>query len=362
MQDTSDNIYYNVIITNPMVFDQIDINGNNDVIPAVYEENRTQAIIADPSKYELSIIRFEIPGANIPLFVMPRVISGAPPPANLHLTPLQFLMKYSGTTFAANLIYVPIASNIFLPPPPPAPVPISNPYYWVYSYNHMLSMMNTTMATVFGQLKASFPGAPPTEPPYFIYNAETQLISMIAQKSYEGSGVDVGMNGPMLRFVRGFELSFGKIQEIGNPNVNYSTFNIYDTGNNSYDATHYEMKQEYVTLQYWNSFKNIVFITGTLPIQAEFIPELNGQGANNFRPILTDFEPILASAGDARSVLQYYPQGPYRMVSLQSTTPLTKFDVRVYWQDQENNLYPIILSPGMSLSIKFLFSRRYNTN
>lgn len=361
MQDTSDNIYYNVIISNPMVVDPTNPYGNNNVIPAVYEENRTQAIITDPSKYEMTIVRFELPGANIPICILPRAINILNP-LDLNFTPLQFIMTYLGDPFVANLVYVPGFAGLNPPPPPPQPVPSQNPYYWIFSYQHMINMMNTTMTTAFNALKTIYPALPQTEAPYFIYNPETQLISMIVQKNYVGSGILIGMNSDMLRFLRGFYYDFGFITQPGNPSISYVSFNISDTKNNSYDATHYEIKQEFVTLQYWNSFKNIVFITGTIPIQAEYIPELNGQGSNNFRPILTDFEPILSEAGDARSTLQYYPQGPYRMVSLLSNTPLTKFDVRVFWQDQENNLYPIVLSPGMSLSIKFLFSRRYNTS
>lgn len=359
-KDCSENIYYNVIINNPMVKNLNDISGNNTSMRAEFIENRVQSILDNPSDYFLSIIRFEIPGANIPLFVMPHIINPLNP-LDVNFTPLQFTFTYNNVSFTRNLIYI---SNqpINVPISPTQFISDDNPYYYVYTYQHMIDMMNTTLLNCFNDLKIAFPLAPPSEAPYFIYNAETQLISLITQYNYSiPNSISIGFNQNMGRFLRGFNF----ILINGLP-----TFIIENTQNNAYakpggtiplpsfPPDYLETKQEFNTLQYWNSFKNIVFITGTIPVQAEYIPQLNGQGSNNFRPILTDFEPLLSEAGDARSVIQYFPQGPYRLVNMQSCTPLNKFDVSIYWQDQENNLYPIFISPGQSLSIKFLFTRK----
>ena len=56
--------------------------------------------------------------------------------------------------------------------------------------------------------------------------------------------------------------------------------------------------------------------------------------------------------------LQYYAQGPYRLVDLNSNIPLNKFDVQIFWSDQRNNLYPLYISYGQEVSIKFLFVKK----
>lgn len=387
-KSNSDHIYFNIEISNPL------LKGNtteNNYIPASFYENLTQPLLSNPSEYYISIVRFRVPGTSIPIFIAD-IINNQP---NINLTAYVVCLSYQGNDFPQNIIYQP--DNISQLPKPPIPFQdLDTTYYYVYSYQHMIDMINIAFESSFAALKAAFPAAPPTQPPFLYYDATTQLISIVFQTEYAKpnsitsyvnnilgdnflNGFPFYLNTISPDLVNGKDLQF-KIGQINYPSGPYIAGKNY---NNAYTAPltvsnfyttdvvafpfppppYITLTQEYVSLQQWNSFKNIVFLSGTLPVQAELIPSRRtvfneGGGQIAYSPILTDYEPLLADAGDARSILQYYPTGPYRLLDLISTVPITKFDVSIYWQDYNDFLHPIYISTTDSASIKFLFIKK----
>ncbi len=107
----------------------------------------------------------------------------------------------------------------------------------------------------------------------------------------------------------------------------------------------------------------MVFLTSTLPIQNEYIPATaintsSNSGFAAYRPIITDFVPDLNLAGDTRTRFNYFPQGPYRLITLKSNEPLRRIDLQVFWQDQYQNLYPLSIACNESDTIKIMFIRK----
>ncbi len=119
-----------------------------------------------------------------------------------------------------------------------------------------------------------------------------------------------------------------------------------------------QMEQEFSTLYAWNEFKQIAFTTGIIPTDYEFTPNINQAGAMQFKAILTDFEPNQGEGPSNRTVIQYFPQGPYRMIALNGKGPISKTDVQVYWVDAYQNFYPILLGHSDVLTIKMLFRHK----
>jgi hypothetical protein len=409
-----DNLYFNIDIINPLrtinPFSLI----NRDVpdILAVYEENLTQPLIQNPSDYYITVARFSIPGTSIPIFSMDIIPNQIDP----NLTPYSFCLSYLGNDFPAILEYFSTGNT----PVPPAPRPgvfqdRMSRYYYVYEYSHMIQMMNITLNTAFLALKAAFPAAPPTEAPFFVYDEITQLISLVAQYAYTGNATIQIFTTSLTyeRFLNGMSVQFlGNNQPNGkdllflfppmNINVPGGTIapkviGLLPKFNDAWVAgpgpvrpipagAQLETKeprdytadvnnppfylfnvQDFVTIQYWNSFRNIVFTTGNIPVQSEYIPSVQNfvpntntqaTGAIAYRPILTDFQPILAAAGDARSQLQYYPQGPYRLLDMISNTPLQKIDLQIWWEDIIGNLHPIFIAASQIASVKLLFIKK----
>jgi hypothetical protein len=371
-EDTSDNIYYNIEINNVLR-----TGTENNQIPAQYFENTSQAILSDPSQYYLTIARFSVPGSAIPIFIMDIVNNQSNP----NLTPFIVCLSYNGNDYPVNLIY--FALNNFQAPTTAIPEQqINNGYYYVYSYDHMVQMINIAFADSFNQLKTANPGAPPTQPPFVIYDANEQLLSLVVQKEYYYDGmtptVDIYANANLLNtylesisaFFYGYNQTNGKDFKF---TIDAKYNNGYTSGTNNKYYTPADVPstlpdyliyvQEYSMIQYWNSFKNIVFISGTIAVQGEYIPQkLNfpttSQGSVSFRPILTDFQPDLETPGAGRTIMQYFPQGPYRLVDIVSTQPMNKIDISVFWQDKDDDLWPVYLNTNQSVSVKLLFIRK----
>jgi hypothetical protein len=393
--DNDDHVYYNISIPN---------NGTVP-IPASFAESRTTPLISDPSQYYLSVVRFNIPSSLIPLLNFPD-----PPSTNSRYS---ITLHYRGADYRQFLQYIPY--NNLLPTNPLSQA--------VYSYGQMCDMINTAFALAFTALQTANPGlTDPSLPPLIVYNPVTNLFSILVQPSYnlsnEGFAITIYMNTLLYGFFQNFESSFfgnntlnGKDYQIltnttnlfqqplvqlsqgftGAPTWNNATTygagaivfylgqyyqsvaagNVAHQPNTSpafwnnytgFDA--YNIIQESISNYLFSGFRNISFVSGSIPVLNE---NLNAQqqtnalgpltGGSNSRSILTDFEPSILS-GDAKSNYQYFPQGEYRLIELQSTDPLKKMDITIYYQDQFQNLYPVMIPPQSLATIKILFRRK----
>jgi hypothetical protein len=354
----TDHVYYNVVIVN---------NINNETfapIPATFVENRTNAVIDKPSDYYLSVIRFYCPGNDIPTTVLP---IKSFPNTDPNITELAVVLSYNGiNSDPINVIYFSQTQRYAVPPPLSITNPNASviPYYYIYNYQHVLDMANIALASALTNLQAK-PGTgaiAAATPPFFTYDAVTELLTLNATAAFYDTSalalpIKIFGNTPFISFFDAFP--FLDVNTfLFAPSLDTYQFLIKDTGNNTTAGViHY--LQEYVIVGLWNVFKTLVFTTGTIPIEAELIPSLDGSGNTIGRRILTDFDPLVNSEpGQASSILQYYPQGPYRLINLVSNTPLIKFDINIYWQDKKQNLYPLNILYNDSVSIKFLFVKK----
>jgi hypothetical protein len=512
-RDSIDRIYYNVTLRNENPV------GNDSPVPARFEEERVQPLLDNPSDYYLTISRFTVPGALIPIFVFPiqnfreavsninsiplqvtpQIIVNTVAPHGLqnsdrititgsnstpsidgtytiihvnsatsftilfgppivgagtagvvtrqqdaNLSTLSVTIENNGVTRQVFLNYDP-RNNLNPPNTPTAQNPewAKTPYYFVYSYDHMIEMINIALETAFFNIPVRPLGS---IAPILCYNRSTQLISWIVQQQFYGGAnimsnqIDVFINTGMNAYLDGVQYDFngnntadgkdyrlivdfspcqnytfpcedidpqtktittiplggpglltittaaihnlfvgdyvridgtnstpsidGLYIVIGVPsatsfviNLPFAVTGAGTAGTVKEQCPYYQITQEYNTLYLWNSFKDLVFISNSMPIVNEYIKSTTA-GLVNFQPIVTDFEPLLAAAGDARSTLQYFPQGPYRLINMNGTIPLKRIDVQVFWKDSEDNLYPILIPKGQPLTIKFLFIKK----
>lgn len=133
----------------------------------------------------------------------------------------------------------------------------------------------------------------------------------------------------------------------------------------------WQMSEEHSTLGTWTQFEAIRLTTASMPVRQEVVqasqfvdagsnPYAGSQtnGLYSSQQILTDFLPTQDVFGDVGTVLQFFPQGPYRLVDLFGTTPLSLIDVSVYWVDRNQAQYLLQIPPQQALSIKLLFKRK----
>ena len=403
IERTEDNVYVNVVLDHPDAtyitipnpnppLTAITYVPNGDPVASDYGVTKTEPILLNCSEYYCSVIRFTIPLDQVPLLICPIV----PNQANSNLTPLIIgiqngLDNIPGSYFSSNLIY--FADNNFPPPPQNQPVQVITPYYFINSYQILVNMINTALATsyVVSGLAAANPGL---LPPYFEYNPVTDLFSLIVPAFLTGQIAPppgfprIYMNDALATFLFSFVLK---------SNVTNESSNIHPFGNDyffilersiSYQfyppgvtvpattappnlpaiSLYYKYTQEYSIIEYWTSLRKIIIISNTIPVKNEYVPATNNvnnagisdqSGVNVSYPILTDFVPNISStAGDSRSIAYYVPQSQYRLVDLISTNPLQKIDIRIFWQDREGNLYPLLLSLFQQASLKIGFFKK----
>lgn len=147
-----------------------------------------------------------------------------------------------------------------------------------------------------------------------------------------------------------------------------NTGNIPDTAivswllYNGYNC--YQMQQEFDTLYLWNAFRSLVIISNTLPIKIEYLPSstsatTSASGTQHFRPILSDFEVSdEPTTGLIRNYQHYEAQGEWKMIDLQSDNPLTKVDIQIFWQDNQQRLFPLEILPSDLATIKIVFRKK----
>jgi hypothetical protein len=276
------NIGYNYQTQNP-----------GSLTPATYVEERTDAVLKNPSEYFMSIIKFSVPGYNIPILVFPN-----PASPNYNSLFYSVTIEYNGVFNQQQVVFQQRTNNL-------------SELNYVYEYSHLLDMFNTALSTAFAAITTPVGSLAP----YFIYDTTTELVSLICQIAY----YDVTLVNPIKIYVnaRGFKF-FQSIPvfELTTNSPSGRDFQFYVTNlkNNFYNPpylaptvppAYYAMTMQWNTLSNWNSFTNLVFTTGTIPIRYENVPAGNGfetqLSSDNFRPIITDFTPVLNNAGDQSS-------------------------------------------------------------
>jgi hypothetical protein len=396
MSNEQDRIYYSVIVNNSG-----DATTN---VAATWDVTQNQAIIGKASDYYLTVSKFTIPGSNIPVMQIP--IQSGISQTDPNLTPFIVTIKWvsGNVSESATVEFVPEDETQIEPPAPSVNGGNQQlgPYYWYYNYTSFINIINDAFETAFGQLITS-PGFPtpstsdpsaggPAYAPYLTYNPDTQLLNFVLDFHYIDyqtanlyTNFEIFINTPLYQYLAGFPFTYvtssGNANYRINANWNYensytipgiipSTSVAYPGNSTSYYyAPAYpwfvNLEQEYNTIGSWNCFKDIVFLTQSMPVAPSFIPSTAlGQqtGQSNFKSIVTSFSPILNSPGDARQQIQYYPQGPYRLINLNGTGEMRRFDIQVYWQDNLNNLWLISVGPGQTLEILFLFIKKSTYN
>lgn len=359
-----DRIYYNIAIP-----------GNREFADAIYNVQLNQSILDVSSDYYLAISRFTIPTSAIPILI-PEIKPY--PNTDINETIYSFTMTYQNyTSGRVHLKFVP-TNNSTPPYPPTASFPFVNrtEYYYIYVYQPFIDMMNTTIQTAFNILNSNVPGGLPigSEPPYFIFDAENERINLISQiANYDQSNpliidpIYLYANVTMYNFLDGIPATYYGTSASDGKNFR---FIIKDNKNNLYEPPystitppeHYIMYQQYDALQNWNSLKSLQIVTSQMPVSKEYVPSLSAgrtqEGITNTLGVMADYEIILQKGPEARTTVQFFQEGPYHLINLNSNNPLQKIDVQVFWTSSVGDRYLLKIPYGQALTIKMEFIRK----
>lgn len=374
ISQVGDNIYVNV------TFNHDDTQGNVPT-PAEYAVTKTLPILSKCDDYYCSVIRFDIPLNGIPLFIMPIVPNQADP----DLTPLIIGITYLGVNYPVNIEYLP--DNILSPPLQNQTSQVITPYYFVFSFQNLINSINLALAEAvsLSGVKAVL-DAIPAKTPWFYFDPVTQLISLIVPTLFTDPAAVPGkpliyVNAQLSTYLEAFQKSqVGFNQPQGHdfvfildfpsfPAPPFPSSNPYPQSDKAFYPipvggpdpagvyTYYKFTQEYPAMELWISLRKIVITTNSIPIISEYTPT-NNSGISSTLPIITDFVPQIEMAGDSRSIAFYNPTSQYRLVDMKSSEQLNTIDLKVYWQDDASNLFPLLLTVFQQASVKLGFFKR----
>ena len=228
-------------------------------------------------------------------------------------------------------------------------------------------MFNAALQLAFTAYDTANPGNPHTglPCPYFVYDASTQLISLIAHQSWITASPltqAIYMNNEGYNYLDSLPSKIYPNSILSNIEDNVLT--VYYNGINGFPTnaypttpTYIRMLQDYSTLFLWASVRKIVITSGSLPITFEQSPLFNNDNPDQFNtiPIVADFLPNVGNtAGESRQIA-YYTSQFYRLIDLSGGFSLNKIQFEIFWADKQNNLYQLEISNYQEATLKVVF-------
>lgn len=373
--ENTEILYYNISIDNT----GNNISGKtygNDGLPinAFVSANNNTPLVEKPEDYYGSIVRMEVPAYNIPL-VNIQIKTPINTINDINTMINSFTLTYGTITNPTNtsiqsfLEYTPQLTNI---QPPnysfPAQVQQYTPYYFVYSYDIWITMMNTALSVAMQDLKSQVPAISSASNPFFYFDAETQLISLYCDANFfnqaSANYITIYFNTVSSQFFNGFVVF--QTSSIGSSNGCDDYFQVINkNGLNTIQinsVNYLRMTQEFVSLAYLSPLKSVVLSTNMNVISEVFY--INNPSAlqnNNYISVLTDFLPDISGvseAGIGSKIFIYNAQALWRIFQFVDRNPLYNFSLRIYWSDLNNNYYPLELVKGTQCNVKLMLIRK----
>lgn len=348
------------------------IQNSGSPTPATFFQVRAEPLFnGKPSDYNMSIVRFTVPTQIIPIQIFP--IRPAPN-TNINLSAYSVTLKFGAFTEQVYLIWNP--EDLTAPVPPSTSVNFVNNRYWtyyaLYSYQHFARMINAALATATTAIVAD--GAPATGPPFLSYSGTTNLFTLYAPAAFLNTAatpIEIYINQALstnftnsmdfTRYGYADPLTFGADVRL----------NVFNKVTNSVTLAapyglSYIMEQEFNALANMAAFTSLIVTSSSLPVRSEWVsrqnvlgdPGVNTAIGNNSFKILADFEVLLENGLEVRKFVHYLPTAEYRRLSLETDNPITTIDIQLYWKDQFDNLYEVLIPAHDVVTIKILFEKK----
>jgi hypothetical protein len=374
-QASPEKLYYDIQIAN--------IESTSVNPPAVYfNESRNTPFLQCPEDYYMSIIRFTLDTQTLPIFI-PTIQTNPSinPTGDLNQTIYSFQFSYNGV-FSDETFIEWSPQSIYLE----APQFItqdglvvqnnSTGYYYCYTFEYFVALINQQLLASFDNFIAQNPNLlPPTAvAPVFAWDGSANIARIMFEESFlttNATPVYFYMNAPLYNLFGSFNaLRLGYNAQGRNMRFiveNYAGFNSYQYTNYITGDTYnvIESIQEYPTISAWSPISSIVFTSNTLPIVSNQVSKptvyveggiLGNYGNNsNFAQIITD---MVTDDSFYKPNIVYNPTAEYRLIELMGNTPLTNFDISIFWKDKVGRLTPFYLGSGGTATLKVLFTKK----
>lgn len=297
------------------------------------------------------------------------------------------IMRLQDNTFSVTLSYAGVDEQVFVNA---ALIPVNqrdatNPSF-IYTYPTFITAINQAFANAFAALAISSPGFSPTAPPRLVYQGPNDGLIFKVQLEYDPAvgpnPIEVYMNDALGQLIQRFTGIFQYNATNGKDfkfaiDSNIATVETVSTTAplSSYDpnlpqptagTTILNIQQPFQTFYNWYDFRTLFVSSSSLPISTQITENQNQGGANAQEGIITDFVPIQFGIGsDTLSRLEYLPTAEYRLIDLNSASPIRNIDFRVFYTsrnvlnaDGSYTPIPLQLAPNQEFTIKMLFVKR----
>jgi len=337
---TEDHIYVNLNQYNTGTIDEV-VN---------IQKTFSEVILPNSSDYEMSVIRFDLYGFNIPIINLQNYFVNNTAPTTI----LQVKMIYNSTEFTRPLIWVPFSSY-------------PNDYLY-YDYNHFSTIVNNAINLCCSDINTAFPGTI-VQNPRLEYDPLTTRYALYADGGVFGDAlvnpVQIWFNGVLYDLLHSLPYQYF---QSGNPDFLRLSirqiFNPTGTDNSKVISgiTNYVMLQEYQSLICMNSAKSIV-LTSDLPIVEEYITSVGSDftGGNTSTiqyPIVSDFILDSPNGYELFNHIIYNPTAEYRMLSLTGSRPIQSIKMKLFYQDANGVLTPVLIAGKRRINIKIMFRKK----
>jgi hypothetical protein len=370
-----DKSYYDITITNL---------GSVTAPPPLcnFQETRNTPFVQNPELYWCSVLRFTIDTQSLPSFVCE--IQRNQGDVNLSVYEIILSYSYNGVIYdgVSYLEWIPQDKSAPLPIPPNSTITglqdLSSAYYFSYSYQYFINLLNNSFIQAYDNLSALVIGAggvlPSAYQPTMTFDTNSNVAIITADVAgyltQSVNKIKIFFNPSLYQLFSSFNALFYGYNQLNNKSfeIVVDSFNGVNNAPFPSDTTLYtgcEVYQEYSTIVNTCPITAIVFTTSMLPIISEQISKplifvdgsvLQNNGNNsNIANIMTDF---VADNAEYKPSIYYAPSAEYRRIQMVGNSPVNSIDIQVWWRSRFATLQPFFLASGSTCTIKILFEKK----
>lgn len=346
-----DNVYFSIDI----------FNNTGASIPAQYSTSQNTPILNNRDRYKILVTKFNIPSNAVPLFIY-----------NPTLYPAIVALSYNGNIYQQTVQL----TNLNTSATPPIPQTIINnaPIYYqqvglgnniIYYYWQFLQAINYAFELCMADLQ--FHNMSVTaNPPYFIFNEQTQLFSLIAEVGYDPSndspnGVGIYSNAFVYLLFSGIPAYYDTTNLTNVRNNNYMIYNKAGTNTitTQFSTSGYEMTSQVSSVSYWFSARKLLITSNTMSISALNLnnPNVGSQNQNKNLNAILEFDVNFNTSIGQLSPWSYVPLGQNKYVDFYVKDALSTIDFNIFWIDNYYNQYPLYITPNTSMNLEILIKK-----
>ena len=360
--------------------------------PFYYAESRNIPFLQSPEQYDLTILRATAGTSLLPAFIPSIQINQDDPDLTIYSVTLSY--AYNGTVFDAQAYVEWAPQDLSIPkPPPPSKTSTKSQsnasgYYETTSLSFWTYRVYQALVSAFDELTAEVTAAGGTLPsnyaPIFAWDSSSNSAYVLADTAgYDLSDTShpqiklffnpalyaLFSSFPVLNF--GYAVPHGKsfqivIADNGGTNAQEITKpNFLDERGSPVVWTALATYQEFSTISSMCPITALCFTSGTLPVYPCQVStpliynngaQLGFEGGNSaVVNLITD---IVSNEGVYSPNLVYLPTAVPRMISMLGNSPLSNFDLSIFYRLKSGEMLPHRLASGEAVTMKICFIKK----